>query len=76
MTALNIWNKGRLKLFCILIGMVVGYLASGAVSLLTFHALRDVLHRPLLALPPSRESPGRSTGPWWFHSPSAGSRRR
>jgi NCS2 family nucleobase:cation symporter-2 len=51
MTALNIWNKGRLKLFCILIGMVVGYLASGAVGLLTFQALRDVLHRPLLALP-------------------------
>jgi len=28
MIGLNIWNKGRLKLFCILIGMVVGYLLS------------------------------------------------
>jgi xanthine permease XanP len=54
MTALNIWNKGRLKLFCILIGMVAGYFASGAVGLLTFHALSDVLNRPLLAFPTVR----------------------
>jgi xanthine permease XanP len=51
MIALNIWNKGRLKLFCILIGMLVGYVASGAVGLLTLHALQVVLNRPLLAFP-------------------------
>ena len=51
MVALNIWNKGRLKLFCILIGMVVGYFASGAVGLLTLHDLSDVVNRPLLAFP-------------------------
>ena len=51
MTALNIWNRGRLKLFCILIGMVVGYFASGATGLLTFHALSSVFRRPLFALP-------------------------
>jgi NCS2 family nucleobase:cation symporter-2 len=51
MIGLNIWNKGRLKLFCILIGMVVGYFVSGSVGLLTLHELSDVLNRPLLAFP-------------------------
>jgi xanthine permease XanP len=54
MAALNIWNKGRLKLFCILIGMVIGYFAAAAVGLLTLHDLSDVAHRPLLAVPTLR----------------------
>jgi NCS2 family nucleobase:cation symporter-2 len=51
MIALNIWNKGRLKLFCILIGMCVGYFTAGMVGLLTARDLSDLLHRPLIALP-------------------------
>ena len=51
MVALNVWNKGRLKLFCILIGMVVGYFASAAAGLLTLHDLRALTNRPLLAIP-------------------------
>jgi NCS2 family nucleobase:cation symporter-2 len=51
MTALNIWNKGRLKLFCILIGMIVGYLMSGAVGLMTSRDLTVGLNHPWLALP-------------------------
>lgn len=51
MAALNIWNRGRLKLFCILIGMIVGYAVAGLVGLLTLHDLGDLLHRPLLAFP-------------------------
>lgn len=51
MAALNIWNKGRLKLFCILIGMMAGYFVSSAVGLLTLNDLRSVLNRPLLAFP-------------------------
>ena len=35
MIGLNIWNKGQLRLFCILIGMVVGYVAAVATGLLT-----------------------------------------
>ena len=34
MIALNIWNKGQLRLFCILIGMVVGYVAAVALGTL------------------------------------------
>src|SRR5262249_33560057 len=33
MIALNVWNKGRLRLFCILIGMIVGYGAAWATGL-------------------------------------------
>jgi NCS2 family nucleobase:cation symporter-2 len=51
MAALNIWNKGRPKLFCILIGMVVGYFISGAVGLLTLDDLSSVLNGPLFAVP-------------------------
>ena len=51
MAALNIWNNGRLKLFCILIGMVSGYFAAGAVGLLSLHDLSDTLNRPLFAVP-------------------------
>lgn len=51
MAALNIWSKGRPKLFCILIGMVVGYFVSGAVGLLTLDDLGVVLSHPLFAVP-------------------------
>jgi NCS2 family nucleobase:cation symporter-2 len=51
MVGLNIWNKGHLKLFCILIGMVVGYFVSAAVGLLTLQDLHEAVGRPLLAVP-------------------------
>jgi xanthine permease XanP len=51
MIALNIWSQGRLKLFCILIGMVAGYLLSGATGLLTIRDLHQAVDRPLLAIP-------------------------
>jgi xanthine permease XanP len=51
MTALNIWNSGRLKLFCILIGTIAGYFAAIPVGLLTVHDLSELLNRPLIAFP-------------------------
>jgi NCS2 family nucleobase:cation symporter-2 len=51
MAALNIWNKGRLKLFCILIGMTVGYVISGAIGLVTSRDLDVGLNHPWFALP-------------------------
>jgi len=51
MIGLNIWNKGQLRLFCILIGMIVGYLAAVATGLLTFADFQSVLQQPLVALP-------------------------
>jgi xanthine permease XanP len=55
MAALNIWNKGRLKLFCMLIGMMLGYFASAVAGLLTLHGLSEVTHRPLFAIPTFRQ---------------------
>jgi NCS2 family nucleobase:cation symporter-2 len=54
MIGLNIWNKGRLRLFCILIGMVVGYILAGAAGLLTAEDILAVLRQPVLALPSVR----------------------
>lgn len=51
MIGLNIWNKGRLRLFCILIGMVVGYVAAAVVGMLTTQDFLSVLRQPVLALP-------------------------
>ena len=51
MIGLNIWNKGQLRLFCILIGMVVGYVAAVAVGLLTLDDFMTVMRQPLVALP-------------------------
>jgi len=51
MIALNIWNKGRLRLFCILVGMVVGYGLSGLTGYITGADVHAVLSQPILALP-------------------------
>ncbi|HUC16613.1 MAG TPA: solute carrier family 23 protein [Acetobacteraceae bacterium] len=51
MIALNIWNKGRLRLFCILVGMVVGYALSGLTGHITGAQVHAVLSQPVLALP-------------------------
>ncbi|MGA3305595.1 MAG: solute carrier family 23 protein [Stellaceae bacterium] len=51
MIALNIWNKGSLKLFCILIGMAMGYGLSTAVGQLTAADFELVFGQGLLALP-------------------------
>jgi NCS2 family nucleobase:cation symporter-2 len=51
MAALNIWSRGWPKLFCILIGMVVGYLVAGAVGLLGMDEVTGLLHGPFFAAP-------------------------
>src|SRR5262245_32650211 len=51
MIGLNIWNKGQLRLFCILIGMIVGYIAAVATGQLTLADLQSVISQPLVALP-------------------------
>ena len=35
MIGLNVWSRGQLKLFCVLIGMIVGYVASWLAGVLT-----------------------------------------
>lgn len=51
MVGINIWGKGKLKLYGVLIGMAFGYLLSMLTGILTFSQFRNVLDAPLVALP-------------------------
>ena len=51
MIGLNIWNKGKLKLFCILIGMAVGYVLSTITGQLTGTDFERVFSQGVFALP-------------------------
>lgn len=51
MIGLNIWTKGNIKLFCILIGMVCGYAISYAMGLLTSEDLGRAFGGPLVWMP-------------------------
>jgi xanthine permease XanP len=51
MIVLNIYGTRMLRLFCILIGIVGGYLISAATGLLAVGELQAVLHQPPLAVP-------------------------
>lgn len=63
MIGLNIWNKGRLRLFCILVGMVVGYVLSGFTGHITGADISAVLAQPMLwHCRHSRMCPGPSIG--------------
>ena len=49
--ALNIWGKGKLKLFCVLIGMIFGYILSYALGLMNAADLAKVRESSLLWFP-------------------------
>jgi xanthine permease XanP len=51
MAGLNVWNKGRLKLFSILIGMAVGYAIAALSGMLTWRDVSAVLNQPPFAIP-------------------------
>jgi len=51
MAALNVWAKGYAKMFCVLIGMVVGYAASAALGVLDFSAAMPSGGLAILRLP-------------------------
>jgi xanthine permease XanP len=51
MIGLNIWSRGRLRLYCVLIGMVIGYLLSYLFGILSRADIARVWHSPFIALP-------------------------
>jgi NCS2 family nucleobase:cation symporter-2 len=51
MIILNVWTKGSLRVFCALIGMVVGYVAAALAGILTVADLGPVQAAPLIHLP-------------------------
>ncbi len=62
MVGLNVWGKGRFKLFCILFGMAVGYVLSWALGILDGTHAAEVLEAPLFHVP-LLEHPGFSFDP-------------
>ena len=51
MVILNVWTKGYLRMFCVLLGMAVGYTTSGALGILDFSAAIPSNGLPLLRFP-------------------------
>jgi xanthine permease XanP len=48
---LNVWGKGQPRLFCALIGMIVGYAAAAFTGLLTAEDLARLRALPIIAFP-------------------------
>jgi len=51
MIGLNIWNEGKLKLLCILIGVLAGYAVSYAIGDIKVADIALVMSRPIFAVP-------------------------
>ncbi len=51
MIAINVWSRGKLRLYGVLIGMVVGYVLSIATGLFGHEQLQELSRSPWLALP-------------------------
>jgi len=51
MVAITVWSKGKLRLFSVIIGMITGYVVSYLTGLMPAAHLRQILDKPLLALP-------------------------
>jgi NCS2 family nucleobase:cation symporter-2 len=51
MIGLNVWGKGRLRLFSILVGLVIGYFVAAASGLIEAAKVRSIVGLPLLSVP-------------------------
>ncbi|MFA4857771.1 MAG: solute carrier family 23 protein [Candidatus Margulisiibacteriota bacterium] len=51
MVGINVWSKGKLRLYSVLAGMFCGYLLSYAAGLITSTQLNHLMNAPLVASP-------------------------
>ncbi len=51
MVALNVWTKGALRLFCVLLGMTIGYMATAMLGGFTAADAATISAGPFLGLP-------------------------
>ena len=51
MIGVNIWSKGKLRLYCVIIGMIVGYLLSCVSGILSIVDWKYIFEAPFFALP-------------------------
>jgi xanthine permease XanP len=52
----NVWGKGRMKLYSVLVGMACGYVLSIVTGLMSTAELRNVIEVPWIALPFTTET--------------------
>jgi NCS2 family nucleobase:cation symporter-2 len=51
MISLNLYTKGKIKLYCVLVGMICGYLLSALAGILNFSHIARILDAPILGFP-------------------------
>lgn len=51
MACFNVWGKGKLRLYSVLLGMIVGYAAAAATGLLSRETFQVMMDAPFFALP-------------------------
>jgi NCS2 family nucleobase:cation symporter-2 len=51
MIGLNVFSKGKIKLYCVLIGLICGYIISAILGVLTVADLMQIIDAPVLGLP-------------------------
>ncbi len=51
MVSITVWSRGKLRLFSVIIGMITGYVVSFQAGLLPAAHLRQILDKPLMAVP-------------------------
>lgn len=51
MVSITVWSRGKLRLFSVIIGMITGYVVSFLAGLMPVAHLRQILAKPLLAVP-------------------------
>lgn len=51
MMGLNVWGKGKLRLYSVLIGMAIGYAAASLTGILTAKHIGQLLNTPLFKTP-------------------------
>jgi len=52
MISFNVWGKGKLRLYSVLIGLSIGYAVAFLTGILTKEHINHVLHAPIFSFPP------------------------
>ena len=51
MVGTNVWSKGKLRLYSVIIGMVAGYIAAASLGVLTREDLMHIVNAPVFSIP-------------------------
>jgi xanthine permease XanP len=56
MISFNVWGKGKLRLYSVLMGLSIGYAVAFFTGILTKEHLNHIIHAPLFSFPPLGQS--------------------